>query len=471
MIPPPLARFTAAATPASFSNNHRSSLSALWLGAVAIAACPSLQAAPVVTQGHGGPDAAFSLAPVPPPAINDAAAKATFSLVDGSRDGSSGELAVLADGKLPATEDSPAANFFFADNTDGGRIGVDLGSIISVKSIGSYSWHGGGRGPQVYTLFAADGKAEHFNAAPKRGTDPASCGWQRVAAVDTRPHDGKAGGQYAVEISNKDGAPLGEFRHLLFDVAKAAAADPFGNTFFSEIDVIDAKGPAVERLKPALPLVTNHVSADGKASYSIDSSKAPDLTEWSEKELLPVIVDWYPKLVALLPSEGFHAATVLKFEFRTDMGGVPAYTAGNKISLNAPWIAGQLKGEAKGCVIHEMVHVVQGYGRGPRGAKPAFAPGWVTEGLADYVRWYLYEPQSKGTVIRDPKQAKYDASYRVTANFFDWVVTTQDKDLLRKLNTAGREARYSEDLWKTWTGKTLAQLGEEWKKAIADGRR
>jgi len=34
----------------------------------------------------------------------------------------------------------------------------------------------------------------------------------------------------------------------------------------------------------------------------------------------------------------------------------------------------------------------------------------------------------------------------VTANFFDWVVTTHDKDLLRKLNTAGREASYSEEL-------------------------
>jgi len=468
----PSTRHSAPASRARFSNIQRGALAALYLGAAAtLGASPSLQAAPVVTQGHGGPDAGFNLAPVPPPAINDAAAKATFSLIDGTRDSGGGELAVLADGKVPANGDSPRENFFFATDSNGGRIGVDCGSIISVKSVGSYSWHHGDRGPQVYTLFAADGKAEHFNVAPKRGTDPASCGWQRLAEVDTRPHDGKAGGQYGVEISNNDGAPLGEFRYLLFDVAKAAANDPFGNTFFSEIDVLDAKGPAVERLKSTLPVVRNHVSADGKLSYSIDSTMAPALTEWSEKELLPVIEEWYPRLVALLPSEDFHAATALKFEFRTDMGGVPAYTAGNKISLNTPWIAGQLKGEAKGCVIHEMVHVVQGYGKGPRNAKPAFAPGWVTEGLADYIRWYLYEPQSKGTVIRDVRQAKYDASYRVTANFLDWVVTTQDKDLLRQLNTAGREARYSDELWKTWTGKTLAQLGEEWKKAIADGRR
>jgi len=94
----------------------------------------------------------------------------------------------------------------------------------------------------------------------------------------------------------------------------------------------------------------------------------------------------------------------------------------------------------------QHLSIFNGSGRGPRDTHPAFAPGWVTEGLADYVRWYLYEPQSKGTIIRDASQAKYDASYRVTANFFDWVVTTHDKDLLRKLNTAGREASYSEEL-------------------------
>jgi len=471
MIMQPLTHLTIPAACGSFSIIHRRAVGGLCLGAAVLAACPSLRAAPAVTQGHGAADAAFNLAPVPPPAINDAASKATFSLIDGTRDSGSGELAVLADGKVPANEDSPRENFFFATNTDGGRIGVDLGAILSIKSVATYSWHGGGRGPQVYTLFAADGKAENFNAAPKRGTEPTSCGWQRLADVDTRPHDGKLGGQYAAEVSNKDGAPLGEFRHLLLDVVRVSANDPFGNTFFSELDVIDAKAPAVERLKPTLRIVNTHVSADGRLSYSIDSSKAPALTEWSGKELLPVIQEWYPKIVALLPSEGFHAAEQVNFEFRTDMGGVPAYTGGNKISLNTPWIAGELKREAKGCVIHEMVHVVQGYGKGPRNAKPAFAPGWVTEGLADYIRWYLYEPQSKGAVIRDARQAKYDASYRVTANFFDWVVTTQDKDMLRKLNAAAREARYNDELWKTWTGKTLAQLGEEWKKAIADGRR
>ncbi|MCX6875990.1 MAG: glycoside hydrolase family 92 protein [Verrucomicrobia bacterium] len=248
--------------------------------------------------------------------------------------------------------------------------------------------------------------------------------------------------------------------------------DPHGNTFFSEIDVIDAQDAAVARLTPPPPIVNSHLSADGKFRFIFDSTTAPDLTAWSELELMPVVREWYPRLVALLPSDGYRAPEVVELEFRTDMGGMPAYTGGCKISLNALWIASQLQGEAKGCVVHELCHVVQNYRQVLRANPQATLPPlWVTEGLADYIRWFLYEPQSKGAVIRDASQAKHDASYRVSANFLDWVVTTQDKALPQQLNTAAREGRYGDALWKTWTGKTVSELAAEWKRAIAEGRR
>jgi hypothetical protein len=442
------------------------------LVATLLAAGATANFAATVQKGHSAANAGFKLDPVPTPATNDAAATAAFSLIDGQRDRNSGELAVLADGKVPAGEDEPRENFFFAMNTAGGRIGVDLGKVIPVKSIGSYSWHGGGRGPQVYEVYAADGTAKDFNPVPKKGTDPATAGWKLVAKVDTRLKEGNGGGQHGVEISNKDGKPLGEFRHLLFDVAKAAAADPHGNTFFSEIDVVDAKAATPERLKAPEKIVKSYRSEDGKFRYIIDSTKAPALTEWTEKELLPVIKEWYPKLVEMLPSDGYRAPDVVNFEFRDDMGGTPAYAAGNRIALSATWFPGQLKREAKGCVVHEMGHVVQNYWRARQtNRRPAPTPGWVTEGICDYIRWFLYEPESKGAVVRDARQAKYDASYRVTANFLDWLTTTKDKELVRKLNAAAREGRYDEKLWKEWTGKTVQELGEEWKKAIEEGKR
>jgi len=35
-----------------------------------------------------------------------------------------------------------------------------------------------------------------------------------------------------------------------------------------------------------------------------------------------------------------------------------------------------------------------------------------------------------------------------------------------KLNAAGRQNKYNELLWKTLTGKTVQELGDEWRKEL-----
>ena len=133
------------------------------------------------------------------------------------------------------------------------------------------------------------------------------------------------------------------------------------------------------------------------------------------------------------------------------------------------WIANNLEGEAKGAIVHELVHVVQQYGRGRRNNPNATrTPGWIVEGIPDYIRWFLYEKDSTGAAItnRNIERARYDANYRITANFINWVVERHGKDIPRKLNAAAREARYSDDLWRELTGKTVEELGAEWKAAM-----
>ncbi len=55
-------------------------------------------------------------------------------------------------------------------------------------------------------------------------------------------------------------------------------------------------------------------------------------------------------------------------------------------------------------------------------------------------------------------EAKYDASYRVTGNFLDWVIKHKDAELLRHLNAAARTGQYDSSLWKERTGLTLPEL-------------
>ena len=420
-----------------------------------------------VTADCNAAEAGFTFKTAPLPANNDAATDARFTLADGVGDRNGGGLDVLHDGRVPSGDDQPANNFFFQADTDGGRIQVDLGRVVQVKQIGSYSWHAGARAPQVYALYAADGKAAGFKAEPKRGVDPTACGWTFIARVDTRPKDDDGGGQYGVAIADRGGV-LGAFRYLLFDVSKTESRDAFGNTFFSEIDVVDANGPApTSAIVPVKRILTAFDAESGKFRFTIDATDAPDLAGWSETVLKPVAQAWYPKLAALLSSDGYQAPSNITLRFKTDMGGTPASAGGAGVNLNADWFRRELKREALGSVVHELVHVVQNYGRAGRtNPKATAAPGWVVEGIADYVRWFIYEPQSHGAEITEHNLngAKFDGSYRITGNFLDWVTRTYDTDFVRKLNAACREGRYAEPLWKAWTGKSVQELGDDWKK-------
>ena len=418
---------------------------------------------------EGDATPAFKFKNVPSPAKNDAAAKATFTIVDGQRDTNGSDVAALNDGKLPSAEDEPPANFFFRAGSGGGRLLVDLGSAIEVKQVNTYSWHPNTRGPQVYKLYAADGKAADFNARPKGGADPAACGWKLVATVDTRPATGEIGGQYGVSVSDSSGV-LGKYQYLLFDVSRTEDADPFGNTFFSEIDVTDRNAPAAAAVEAPTTAETRRevVEVDGgKYQVTIDTSEAPDLSDWAHAELAPMVQEWYPKLIKMLPSEGYEAPKSFGITFSASMQGVAA-TGGTRIRCAANWMRKNLKGEARGAIFHEMVHVVQQYGRGRRAPDATRPPGWLTEGLTDYLRWFIYEPESHGAEItkRNLSRARYDGNYRITANFLNWVTEKYDKNLTADLNAAIREGRYSEELWKKLTGHTVQELGDQWKAGL-----
>ncbi len=414
--------------------------------------------------------AGFKFKDVPPPSRSDGASRAKFTIVDGAKDNHSGGVAKLQDGRLPTEEDQPAGNFFFNAGTDGGRILADLGSAIRIKQVNTYSWHADTRGPQVYKLYASDGSADGFNTQPRKPTDPEKCGWKLVARVDTRPKAGESGGQYGVSISDPNGT-MGTYRYILFDCSQTEADDAFGNTFYSEIDILakdDAALAGTDTVEvPYVPYVAR--TADGKCRITIDTSAAPDLQEWATNKLAPVLAEWYPKVVALLPSEGYVAPTNFSVMIRPGSG--VAATGGTRITANASWLKRELDREAIGALVHEMVHVVQQYGRAPRGATRP--PGWLTEGITDYIRWFLYEPQSHGadlTWMRRQRNfsPRYDASYRPTANFLNWISEKYDKNILQHLNAAIREGKYSGEVWRTYTGKTAQELGEEWKKEIEE---
>jgi len=429
--------------------------------ALALVGSRSAQAEVKITIGHndsGTATSGFKFKNIPAPS-GKAAPAIKFTIVDAEVDPVSGGLAKLNDGKLPVEEDSPDDNFFFNAGTAGGRLKADLGSVISIKQINTYSWHPATRGPQVYKLYASDGTANDFNSAPTNGLSPESCGWTQIATVNSKAKGGDAdGGQYGVSISDTDGI-LGKYRYLLFDIATTENDDDFGNTFFSEINVVDANDTNVTvATEIAEPAPFSIKTADGEYEIIINTVAAPALKDWAETRLAPALIEWYPKIVALLPSKDYSAPARFTLTLKP-MDGV-AYTAGTQVVANSTWLGKELRGEAIGSIVHEMVHVVQQY--------HGNNPGWLVEGTADYVRWFKYEPQSHGAdMVWFRKHGKsfsphYNDSYRITANFLNCVAEKHDPNIVGELNAAMREGTYDAGLWEKYTGKTLPELGKEW---------
>jgi hypothetical protein len=401
----------------------------------------------------------FKFKTVPQPVRHDAAdrANAKFTIVDGESDPNGSRLRALNDGRLPEDDDDPGNNFFFAAGTDGGRLKVDLRKAIDVKQVNTYSWHASARAPQIYDLYGADGAGTGFNADPKRGIDPATCGWKLLAKVDTRAKFGGDGGQYGVSVSDQTG-DLGKFQYFLFDVFKTESGDDFGETFFSEIDVravtpTEAETSAGLETKPRVK----------DFEWTLDVSKTPELKEWAETKLKPAVDQWYPIWVDCLASDGFTAPKKFTITIKP-MGGVAA-TSDTDIVVSETWIKRQIAkpewNEAIGSVIHELVHVVQQYG-GQRN------PGWLVEGVADYFRWFHYEPVEHRPKL-SPKRvarARYSDSYQTTADFLEYVARNHDHELVVKMNAAMRQGRYSPDLWKEFTGMTAQELWSEYIKSL-----
>lgn len=198
-------------------------------------------------------------------------------------------------------------------------------------------------------------------------------------------------------------------------------------------------------------------TADGqKYEITIDTSETPELKDWADR-MRPVFEKWYPILVEYLPSEGYSAPKQLSITFK-DMKGV-AYTSGTRIVCALAWF--KARPDDEGAIIHELAHVVQQYhGRGN--------PGWLVEGVADYLRWFKYEPVSKRP-RPNPARAKYTNGYRTTAAFLEYVAATHEHEIVVRLNHAMRQGRYSPDLWKEYTGETLDELWDEYIKTLQAG--
>jgi hypothetical protein len=187
--------------------------------------------------------------------------------------------------------------------------------------------------------------------------------------------------------------------------------------------------------------------------FTLDVSDAPDMKEWAEA-VVRVCERQYPMICTELASDGFTPPTRISMTFKNDYKGVAA-AGGNRITGSVKYFKDHPKDV--GAMVHETAHCVQSYRK--RGL-----PGWLVEGIADYIRFWKYEPGTAGRL--NPDRAQYNASYRTSAAFLAFVSDKYDPKLVTKLNAALRAGTYDTDLWKTLTGKPVEELNQEWRRSL-----
>jgi hypothetical protein len=191
------------------------------------------------------------------------------------------------------------------------------------------------------------------------------------------------------------------------------------------------------------------VFAEPSFKVTVDTSKAPECEAFAAKSKA-LVEEWYPKINEILFGKDRPLPAneiVLIFE---PMKGV-AHATKNAIHISAEWVTKKAPNDY-GMVVHELTHVVQDYrGKGE---------GWLTEGIADYIRDQHFEPGVRKQRI-DPDKGSYKQAYGVAAVFLIWLEANKDKDLVRKLNVASHDGKYSPDLWKQYCGADLDTLWKE----------
>jgi hypothetical protein len=161
--------------------------------------------------------------------------------------------------------------------------------------------------------------------------------------------------------------------------------------------------------------------------------------------------DVYPRL-----ADRFNRAAPLSVYFEVGPSAYIAGASGNSVTYQAAWLIAHP--EDYDVVVHEVMHIVQSY---------SSSPGWLTEGIADYVRYcYGVNNEAAGWHLQPPVAGNsYTSGYGVTARFLVWVEERYEIELVDALDAAIRDGSYEAGLWISLTGKSVDEI---WSQYVAD---
>ena len=214
---------------------------------------------------------------------------------------------------------------------------------------------------------------------------------------------------------------------------------------------ISASCVAAEKPLAALRLPLNPASiAVPQVKLAFEGTPTPEVRAWAD-EAAKQVREWWPQVARLLATENFKPPTTLTLLFKS-LPKLPAFRNADGLTISTEWITAHP--DDFGMIIHEMTHAIQDYHGVPKDA------GWLTEGIADYIRYWHYEPEVPHRGI-DSAKASYRDGYSTTGSFLAWLIVKYDRRTVRRLDAALRAGKYSDAIFEEITGKTLDPLWTE----------
>jgi RNA polymerase sigma factor (sigma-70 family) len=240
--------------------------------------------------------------------------------------------------------------------------------------------------------------------------------------------------------------------------------------------------------------------------FAVDVSEAPEMRAWAE-QAARACERAYPMINEELKNEASRRGRLIRLTLRKDLGCIAASSNGQLTGSAAYFRAHP---DDVGAMVHTTVYVVQGdpsppgpfwratlglldaglqrvrtldagqgelhrtaaalqsavaLARDMRGrGDPECEPRWLVGGIADYVRFFKYEPGKLHPV--DPEWARYDSHTQTTAAFLAYLAKKYDPEIVRKLSQIVREGAYHDEVFQSLTGKSLAELDAEWRETL-----
>lgn len=202
---------------------------------------------------------------------------------------------------------------------------------------------------------------------------------------------------------------------------------------------------------------TNVLSQEiySKKGFSLEIKNTdPDLNQSVKQSLIDTYFAVYPVLARYY---NIHTAKEVTFLIDTSYTGV-AEAGGRQVRINPKWL--KQHPNDFDLITHEVMHLVQNY---PSDA----GPWWLTEGIADYVRYVFGVDNALGgwSLPEYSPDQNYDNSYRITARFLLWIENEVKPGTVKQLDHAMRTRTYKPESWREITGLSVDEL---WAKYAAN---